>query len=895
MKKILLAALFSLFIFSKVHAQVGIGTITPDASAVLDIEATDKGILIPQVSLADVSDTMLDGVNTAATGLLIYNTNVATVGGTGAGYYYFNGTVWERLSTSSSAGDHDFYEEGSTNAPDDINDDQFTMGNVAIGKSTADFPLDIESDVAQGGVNVVLSGTDNAIRRGTFNNISNSGSGSHQGVLNALSGSGSGSQVGTYNNITNTGNGQHTAVLNQLSGNGTGLHRGINTVLLGSGSGNQFGVSTSINNSGTGVHTAINNFLGGTNTGEKTGVVNQFGALSNGSKTGVYSLFEGNNANDRMGSRNRFLGSGSGNHYGLVNEMINSGNGLHYGTYSTLSGTGSGTHFGNWTRLEGAGTGIQIGNRVAIANTGNNTHYGEFIRLEGSGTGTHNGTEIQLSGSGSGAQLGTINVIDNSGNGLHYGSYNVLRGTGSGTHYGNWARLEGAGTGNQTATYNAITNTNDGDHTGVDNQLSGNGAGIHLGVNNRFTGTGSGTQYGLKNYFLNNATSNAQYGLFSEFYSSGNGTHMGVFSAVNGNGSGSKYGVYNLLGGNGSGTKYGTFTQLGGNGSGDMYGERLLITNSGNGTQYGNYTSINGAGTGIKYGSYNSIDSNAGGFHYGVYSEVLKAGSYAGYFLGNLAVGTVVGDTYTFPASRGTANQIMQTDGAGNMSWIDAPSPSYWSRTGTIVNLANAGDDIAFVSDQTSITFPATSGTPPAMFYMFDSGISNANRMVFAHSTGFSNFGLQYNDADDSFRFLGAGTSVVEIDLTGTTVMSVVGNINVNGDIITDTTTYPDYVFEKYFDAYSEINPEYQFLPLPEAKEFIQNNGHLPGVKSFKEVKENDMNINLSEVAVTNLEKIEELFIYTIEAHEQIENQKTEIAQLKKELAEIKSLFKNKE
>ena len=55
------------------------------------------------------------------------------------------------------------------------------------------------------------------------------------------------------------------------------------------------------------------------------------------------------------------------------------------------------------------------------------------------------------------------------------------------------------------------------------------------------------------------------------------------------------------------------------------------------------------------------------------------------------------------------------------------------------------------------------------------------------------------------------------------------------------------------------------------------------------------MNINLSEVAVTNLEKIEELFIYTIEAHEQIENQKTEIAQLKKELAEIKSLLKNKE
>lgn len=128
-------------------SQVGVGTITPDASSVLDISATDKGILIPQVSLLDISDTMLDGVNTAATGLLIFNTNAGTTGGSGVGYYYFNGTTWERLTTSASTTtDDDWYEENTTTSSNDINDDIYTLGNVAIGKNTADWPLDVEED-----------------------------------------------------------------------------------------------------------------------------------------------------------------------------------------------------------------------------------------------------------------------------------------------------------------------------------------------------------------------------------------------------------------------------------------------------------------------------------------------------------------------------------------------------------------------------------------------------------------------------------------------------------------------------------------------------------------------------------------------------------------------------
>lgn len=99
--------LFLVFIFitfsSGLFSQVGIGTTTPNASSALDISSSDKGLLIPRIALGNITDTKLDGINTAAIGLLIYNTNVATTDGNGVGYYYFNGTAWERLTTSDTS------------------------------------------------------------------------------------------------------------------------------------------------------------------------------------------------------------------------------------------------------------------------------------------------------------------------------------------------------------------------------------------------------------------------------------------------------------------------------------------------------------------------------------------------------------------------------------------------------------------------------------------------------------------------------------------------------------------------------------------------------------------------------------------------------------------------
>lgn len=71
---------------------VGISTtsVAPDASAMLDITSSNKGLLIPRVAL--VSKTDLVTIPNPANSLLVYNTNSTMSGGTGEGYYYNAGT-----------------------------------------------------------------------------------------------------------------------------------------------------------------------------------------------------------------------------------------------------------------------------------------------------------------------------------------------------------------------------------------------------------------------------------------------------------------------------------------------------------------------------------------------------------------------------------------------------------------------------------------------------------------------------------------------------------------------------------------------------------------------------------------------------------------------------------
>jgi hypothetical protein len=85
-----------LLVTTALHAQVGINTTgaSPDPSAGLDINFTDKGLLPPRVALTSI--TSAGPVTSPATGLLVYNT--ATAGASpnnvAPGYYCWNGTKW---------------------------------------------------------------------------------------------------------------------------------------------------------------------------------------------------------------------------------------------------------------------------------------------------------------------------------------------------------------------------------------------------------------------------------------------------------------------------------------------------------------------------------------------------------------------------------------------------------------------------------------------------------------------------------------------------------------------------------------------------------------------------------------------------------------------------------
>ncbi|MDN3693656.1 hypothetical protein QWZ06_15835 [Chryseobacterium tructae] len=79
-------------------SQVGIGTASPDLSAILELQSANKGILIPRVALTGSGDTST--IPTPATGLMVYNTGENTLNY--KGFVYWNGKEWISLNNTST-------------------------------------------------------------------------------------------------------------------------------------------------------------------------------------------------------------------------------------------------------------------------------------------------------------------------------------------------------------------------------------------------------------------------------------------------------------------------------------------------------------------------------------------------------------------------------------------------------------------------------------------------------------------------------------------------------------------------------------------------------------------------------------------------------------------------
>ena len=112
---------------------------TPNASAMLDVSSTDKGMLIPRVSLTSTSD--VNTVSNPATSLLVYNTNAGMSNGS-VGFYYWNGTAWIKLNDGAASNANSLWTANGNHISN------ANTGHVGIGTSSPSSPLHVQGQQA---------------------------------------------------------------------------------------------------------------------------------------------------------------------------------------------------------------------------------------------------------------------------------------------------------------------------------------------------------------------------------------------------------------------------------------------------------------------------------------------------------------------------------------------------------------------------------------------------------------------------------------------------------------------------------------------------------------------------------------------------------------------------
>lgn len=117
---------------------------------------------------------------------------------------------------------------------------------------------------------------------------------------------------------------------------------------------------------------------------------------------------------------------------------------------------------------------------------------------------------------------------------------------------------------------------------------------------------------------------------------------------------------------------------------------------------------------------------------------------------------------------------------------------------------------------------------------------------------------------------IGIGTNIPDELLT---VKGTIHTQEVKVDL--DGAVAPDYVFEKYFNGFSEAMPEYHLINLEELEAFLKKNHHLPNIPSAEKMEEEG--ISLKEMNLLLLQKIEELTLYTLQQQKEIDKLKEKV------------------
>lgn len=105
------------------------------------------------------------------------------------------------------------------------------------------------------------------------------------------------------------------------------------------------------------------------------------------------------------------------------------------------------------------------------------------------------------------------------------------------------------------------------------------------------------------------------------------------------------------------------------------------------------------------------------------------------------------------------------------------------------------------------------------------------------------------------------------------------GNLTITGQLTTASSVVPDYV----------LAPGYELMSLSDLQSFIEDRGHLPNIPSAEEVGATGQ-INISDLQMRLLEKVEELTLYTLQQQKRIDDLRSANQQLEGRLAALEAV-----
>ena len=205
--------------------------------------------------------------------------------------------------------------------------------------------------------------------------------------------------------------------------------------------------------------------------------------------------------------------------------------------------------------------------------------------------------------------------------------------------------------------------------------------------------------------------------------------------------------------------------------------------------------------------------------------------------------------------NRYTSNgNVLMTAGSGKVGiGVDAPKEKLHINGAIRGNGTNGA--VTLRGDSGYVTIGAKS---QAMEFVTDKSQFVFNKPIYNQS------GV-YNVQNSNMLFNINGTNRMLIQNNGNIGIGTASpayKLDVNGTIraneIIVNTTGADFVFAE----------DYKLRPLSEVKAFIQENKHLPEIKSAQEMQENGVGIN--ELQTQLLQKIEELTLYILQQEERI-------------------------